>query len=73
MLPPKRKDGSPVKSALESAFLTKVMPLGLDIVIGSVTRNYEILPAYHPALVCLEDCLRLDGFEVIGRLREFYS
>ena len=45
MLPPKRPDGSPVKGALESAFLTKAMPLGLDMVIGSVKRNYEKLAA----------------------------
>jgi cobalamin-dependent methionine synthase I len=73
MLPSKRADGSSVKSPLESAFLTKAMPLGLDMVVGSVARNYEILPAGHPALVCLEECLLLDGFEVIGRIREFYS
>jgi cobalamin-dependent methionine synthase I len=73
MLPSKRADGSPVKSALESAFLTKAMPLGLDMVVGSVIRNYQTLPAGHPALVCLEDCLRLGGFEVIGRIQEFYS
>ena len=45
MLPPKRADGSPVKGPLESAFLTKAMPLGLDMVIGSVKRNYELLAA----------------------------
>jgi len=73
MLPSKRADGSPVKGALESAFLTKAMPIGLDMIIGSVVRNYQILSADHPALVCLEDCLRLGGFEVIGRIREFYS
>jgi cobalamin-dependent methionine synthase I len=73
MLPSKRADGSPVKSALESAFLTKAMPLGLDMVVGSVVRNYQILPVGHPALVCLEDCLRLGGFEVIGRIQQFYS
>ena len=73
MLPSKRADGSPVKSALESAFLTKAMPLDLDMVAGSVIRNYQILSPGHPALVCLEDCLHLDGIEVISRIREFYS
>jgi cobalamin-dependent methionine synthase I len=73
MLPSKRPDGSPVKSALESAFLTKAMPLGLDMIVGSMARNYQILPPGHPALVCLEDCLNLDGFEVIGRVQQFYS
>jgi 5-methyltetrahydrofolate corrinoid/iron sulfur protein methyltransferase len=73
MLPSKRADGSPVKSALESAFLTKAMPLGLDMVVGSMARKYRNLDASHPAMVCLEDCLRLGGFDSIGRVREFYS
>jgi len=73
MLPRKRADGSPVKGPLESAFLTKAMPLGLDMVIGSVKRNYQLLPPDHPAVVCLEDCLKLSGFDVIMRVREFYS
>jgi cobalamin-dependent methionine synthase I len=73
MLPPKRSDGSPVKGPLESAFLTKAMPLGLDMVIGSVKRNYERLDAGHPAMLCLEECLKLKGFDVLMRVREFYS
>ncbi|MCE5269181.1 MAG: dihydropteroate synthase [Planctomycetaceae bacterium] len=73
MLPSKRPDGSPVKGALESAFLTKVMPLGLDMVIGSVKRNYNLLPPDHPAMVCLEDCLKQKGFDVLMRVRDFYA
>jgi len=73
MLPPKRADGSPLKSALESAFLTKAMPAGLDMIVGSVKRNYQLLPPDHPAMICLEDCLKAEGFEVIMRVREFYS
>jgi cobalamin-dependent methionine synthase I len=73
MLPSKRADGSPVKGPLESAFLTKVMPLGLDMVIGSVKRSYDILPPDHPAMVCLEECLKLDGFDVPMRVRDFYA
>lgn len=73
MLPSKRADGSPVKSALESAFLTLAMPLGLDMIIGSTIRKYEILPGDHPAVLCLRDCLRSPGFESILRVKEFYS
>lgn len=73
MLPAKRADGSPVKGPLESAFLAKAMPLGLDMVIGSVKRNYQVLAADHPASQCLEDCLKLDGFDAIMRVREFYA
>ena len=73
MISPKRADGSPTKGPLESAFLTLAMPLGLDHVIGSVKRKYELLPPDHPALVCLTDCLKLEGFEVIMRVQDFYS
>lgn len=73
MLPAKRADGSPVKGPLESAFLTRAMPLGLDHVIGSVKRNYEILASEHPALVCLDECLKLGGFDSIMRVRDFYA
>lgn len=73
MLPSRKKDGSPVRSPLESALLTKAMPLGLDHVIGSVKRKYRLLEPGDPALQCLEDALQLDGFDVVQRVMEFYS
>jgi len=73
MLPPKRADGSPTKGPLESAFLTMSVPLGMDHVIGSVKRKYELLPSDHPAMQCLTDCLKLEGFDVIMRVQEYYS
>jgi 5-methyltetrahydrofolate--homocysteine methyltransferase len=73
MLPSKTKDGSPVKGPLESAFLTLAMPRGLDTIIGSTVRKYEILPAGHPALACLEDILKLEGYEPLIRLKKFYG
>ncbi|MFA6564457.1 MAG: dihydropteroate synthase [Verrucomicrobiia bacterium] len=73
MLPPKRGDGSPTKGPLESAFLTLAMPLGLDHVIGSVKRKYERLTPDHAAVRCLTDCLKLEGFDVIMRVQEYYA
>jgi len=73
MLPPKRADGSPLKGPLESAFLTRTMPLGLDTIVGSVKRKYELLAPDHPAMICLEDVLRAEGFDGIMRIRDFYS
>ena len=73
MLPPKRGDGSPTKGPLESAFLTLAMPLGLDHVIGSVKRKYEHLASDHVAMRCLTDCLKLEGFDVIMRVQEYYA
>ena len=49
------------------------MPLGLDMVIGSVKRNYQLLDDDHPAMECLNDAVKLDGFDVIMRVKEFYS
>jgi len=73
MLPSKRANGSPVKGPLESAFLTLAIPRGLDMIIGSTIRKYELLPLEHPALVCLKDILRLDGVDALARLMEFYA
>jgi cobalamin-dependent methionine synthase I len=73
MLPSKRADGSPVKGPLESAFLTLAMPLGLDTIIGSTIRKYELLAPGHPALACLEDILKLEGYDTLVRLKEFYG
>jgi cobalamin-dependent methionine synthase I len=73
MLPSRCKDGSPVRSPLESAFITKAMPLGLDMIIGSTKRKYRILDADHPAMQCVEDILTMSGLECLTRLREFYA
>jgi len=73
MLPSKRADGSPVKGPLESAFLTLATPLGLDMVIGSVARKYELLDPAHPAMACLNDFLAMEPFEGLLRVKEFYS
>ena len=73
MLPSKRKaDGSPVKSPLESALLTIAFPLGLDYVIGSVRRNYNLLADGDLALECIRECLELTGMASVKRVRKFY-
>jgi len=73
MLPSKKADGSPVKSPLESAFLTMAMPLGLNYIVGSVKRNYELLTADHPAMQCLTDILAMDGLNAVMRVINYYS
>ena len=71
MLPKKRANGKPIRSSLESAFLTLAMPLGLDTIIGSVKRQYELLPDGDDAVECLRSILLLEGFESIARLDRF--
>lgn len=73
MLPAKRPDGGRVKGPLESAFLTRAMPLGLDMVIGSVRRRYKILDADDPAMICIEECLAMDPMDVPMRIGQFIT
>ena len=73
MLPSKKADGSPVKSPLESAFLTMAMPMGLNTVIGSVHRKYSLLTNDDPAMQCLGDVLKLEGIDAIMRVMMYFS
>ncbi|MCY3021089.1 MAG: dihydropteroate synthase [Planctomycetota bacterium] len=73
MLPRKRANGKPVKTPLQNAFLTKAVPLGLDMIIGAADRDYRLLPAGDDALVCLEEFLALRELDAIVRVRKFYS
>jgi len=73
MLPSKKADGTPVKSAIESAFLTRAMPYGLDFIIGSVKRRYEVLPEGHPALLCLDGAVKAAGEDALELVVAFYS
>ena len=44
---------------------------GVALVIGE--SKYETLTPDHPAMQCLSDCLKLEGFDVIMRVQEFYA
>jgi 5-methyltetrahydrofolate--homocysteine methyltransferase len=73
MLPPRRKDGGPVKLPLECAFLSLAMPLGLDHIVGSVRKNYQLLvDDDDPALITVKAAIALEGFEAIQRIQEYY-
>jgi 5-methyltetrahydrofolate--homocysteine methyltransferase len=72
MLPSKRADGSPVRSPLESAFLTRAIPLGLDMIVGSVKRKYRLLEPGHPAMTCLDGVLKSEGVDAVQCVRGYY-
>ncbi len=73
MLPSKKGDGSPVKSPLESAFLTMAIPRGLNYIVGSVKRKYKLLPDDHPAMQCLKDVLTMDGLNAVLRVMNYFA
>ena len=63
--------GTVVQPASPSTFTTPA--LGLDMVIGSVKRKYRTLEADDLAMQCIEDVIRLGGFEAIMRVQEYYA
>ncbi len=73
MLPARRPDGSPVKVALENAFLSLAVPLGLDHIIGNVAKEYRLLPAEDPAYRAVVEAMEKGGFDSLMRIRRFYQ
>lgn len=72
-LPSRTAGGDLVKTPLESAFLTLTNPIGMDHVIGSTKKKYRVLEDNHPALETVKDILKLEGFDRLMRIQEFYS
>ncbi len=72
MLPGKAIDGSPLRVQLDSAFLTRTMPYGLDTVLGTPGRDYRILPEDNLVLKGFDEAIRLGGFESIMRIQQLY-
>ena len=72
LLPGKAVDGSPLRVQLESAFLTRTMPHGLDTILGTPGRDYRILPEDNFVLKGFDDAISLGGFESIMRIQQLY-
>ena len=74
MLPYKRpSDGFPVRSLLESAVITMLLPRGLSTIIGSVRRKYMMLDDDHPAMRFLETILAGEGYDTVYTVQQFIS
>ena len=72
MLPSKAVDGSPLRVQLDSAFLTRTMPHGLDTILGTPGRDYRILPEDNFVLKAFDEAISLGGFESIMRIQQLY-
>lgn len=73
MLPKQARDGSRLSTKLESAFLTLAMPRGLDTVLGTPGREYQMLPEGDFVLRGFKEAIALEGFDTLLRLRELYQ
>ena len=73
MLPKFALDGSRLSIKIESAFLTLAMPKGLDTILGTPGRDYQILPPDDFVLRGFQEAIARDGFETLDRVRELYE
>jgi len=72
MLPSKAIDGSPLRVQLDSAFLTRTVPYGLDTVLGTPGRDYRILPEGNSVLKGFDEAICQGGFASIMRIQQLY-
>lgn len=73
MLPKRARDGSRLSTKLESAFLTLAMPQGLDTILGTPGRDYQLLPEDDFVLRGFKEAIALEGFDTLLRLRGLYQ
>ncbi len=72
-LPARALDGGLLKVRLESAFLTLTVPHGLDYILGSPGRDYQVLPADDYVMQGFREALDLPAFETILRIQRLYK
>lgn len=73
MLPKQAADGGPLRSRLESAFLTETVPYGLDTILGTPSRDYRILADDDFVLQGFRRTIAADGFDALMSLRDLYA
>lgn len=73
LLPKLALDGSRLSVKLESAFLTLAMPHGLDTILGTPGRDYQLLPEDDFVLRGFKEAISLDGFDTLMQLRKLYQ
>jgi cobalamin-dependent methionine synthase I len=73
MLPKLALDGSRLSTKLESAFLTLTLPHGLDTILGTPGRDYQMLPPDDFVLRGFQEAIQLEGFETLLRFQQLYK
>jgi 5-methyltetrahydrofolate--homocysteine methyltransferase len=73
MLPKDASDGSPLKSQIESAFLTLTVPHGLDTVLGTAGRDYNMLPDDNLVMRGVREALELSDIDAVLRIQQIYQ
>lgn len=71
--PPRALDGGLLKVRLESAFLTLTVPHGLDYILGTPGRDYQVLPDDDYVMIGFREAIALDGFDTLMRVQALYT
>jgi len=72
MLPNIALDGSNLKLGLESAFLTETVPYGLDTILATPGRNYQMLDEDNFVLKGFRNAINVGGFESLMEIQSLY-
>lgn len=72
MLPNLALDGSNLKLGLESAFLTETVPYGLDTILATPGRKYQMLDEDDFVLKGFRDAINVGGFESLMEIQKLY-
>ena len=72
MLPNTALDGSNLKLGLESAFLTETVPYGLDTILATPGRKYQMLDEDNFVLKGFRNAINADGYESLMEIQSLY-
>ena len=73
MLPKLALDGGPLPTRIESAFLTLTMPHGLDTILGTPGRSYQLLPEDDFVFRGFCEVLKAEGFDALEKVQHLYQ
>jgi 5-methyltetrahydrofolate--homocysteine methyltransferase len=73
MLPKQAIDGEPLPVRVESSFLTLTVPNGLDTILGTPGRNYQLLSDDDLVFRGFKEAIAIGGFESLLRVQELYQ
>ena len=72
MLPNTALDGSNLKLGLESAFLTETVPYGLDTILATPGRKYQMLDEDNFVLKGFRNAINAEGYDSLMEIQSLY-
>lgn len=73
MMPPRAKDGQPLKTRIERAFLTLARPHGFDTILATPWHCYDDLPEDDFVFSTFKEIIEMTGMDALRQTRKFYA